>query len=72
VGWERPDKGWERKKRKEKKEKRKRKRKRKRVLWGFYPFYLPGEAVLPNGQKKNSFSSPSESDPQVKPQLKLF
>jgi hypothetical protein len=51
VGWERPDKGWERKKRKEKKEKRKRKRKRKRVLWGFYPFYLLGEAVLPNGKK---------------------
>ena len=45
------------------------KKKGNRVILSFY--YLRGEAILPNGPQKR-FSSPSESTPQMKPQLKLF
>jgi hypothetical protein len=44
----------------------------RRVLWTFHTLYLLGEAVLPNGQKKNCLSSPSEFAPHVKQQLELF
>jgi hypothetical protein len=68
VRFDRADKVGKENKRKEKEKKIKIK---KRVLRTIRPFVLPGEAVLPNGPK-NCFSSPGESAPPLKPQLKLF